>query len=412
MNIRGHYYFIRRVPNYLRQYDPRKEVKASLFTDSKKEAFKLAVLHNEKLETYWRNLVTEQKPHCPDTFKSIFMNNRIAGFIADKREQETIPAANAVSIVSKTGGITIADGLVRFWDFAKPKIMNKSPNQIRKWRNPRKSAINNLIHCIGDKPMQEVTRADILKFRDWWIDRIQEESLGPNAANKNFVQAKTIFEVVNDNLDLGIDVKTLFRKLLLEENFETTRRPFESDHICNVLLNPKNLTGLNEQLKWMLYSIAETGAGIAEQISLQPENIHLDGDVPYIEITPKHQKALKTRYRKRTIPLVGFALDAFKACPNGFTEFQDKPDGVSGVLNKYLRDQGLFPTKYHSVYSLRHSFQDRLLAANAPDRVQADLMGHKFNRQAYGNGASLMQKLEWLGIIKLKNNVAQLNSSD
>lgn len=28
----------------------------------------------------------------------------------------------------------------------------------------------------------------------------------------------------------------------------------------------------------------------------------------------------------------------------------------------------------------------------APDRVQADLMGHKFQRPAYGDGASLEQK--------------------
>ena len=55
------------------------------------------------------------------------------------------------------------------------------------------------------------------------------------------------------------------------------------------------------------------------------------------------------------------------------------------------------------MYSLRHSFQERSLAVNTPDRVQADLMGHKFNRPAYGEGAALVHKLERLDKIRLKS---------
>lgn len=80
----------------------------------------------------------------------------------------------------------------------------------------------------------------------------------------------------------------------------------------------------------------------------------------------------------------------------------DKPDSLSGALSKYLKSNGLIPSDKHTVYSLRHSFQDRLLAANAPDRVQADLMGHKFHRPYYGEGSSLKQKLEWLQKVQLK----------
>jgi hypothetical protein len=63
----------------------------------------------------------------------------------------------------------------------------------------------------------------------------------------------------------------------------------------------------------------------------------------------------------------------------------------------------LLPTDQHSVYSLRHSFQDRLTAVNTPDRIQADLMGHKFNRSVYGTGATLVHRLEWMEKIQLKS---------
>ena len=84
----------------------------------------------------------------------------------------------------------------------------------------------------------------------------------------------------------------------------------------------------------------------------------------------------------------------FKACPQGFTDYRDRSDSLSGTLSKYLHENNLMPSDQHTVYSLRHSFQDRLLAANAPDRVQADLMGYKFQRPAYVEGATLAHKLE------------------
>lgn len=57
----------------------------------------------------------------------------------------------------------------------------------------------------------------------------------------------------------------------------------------------------------------------------------------------------------------------------------------------------------HSAYSLCHSFQDRVLAVEVPDRVQVELMGHKFNRPKYSNDTSLSQKPDWLNKIKLKD---------
>lgn len=43
-------------------------------------------------------------------------------------------------------------------------------------------------------------------------------------------------------------------------------------------------------------------------------------------------------------------------------------------------------------------------AVDTPDRIQADLMGHKFHRPKYGDGASLNHKLEWMKRIQLKSS--------
>lgn len=241
-----------------------------------------------------------------------------------------------------------------------------------------------------------------LKFRDWWIRRIEEEGLGANGANKNFFQLKTMVETVSENLNLQLDVQRLFKNLALEENDERRKLPFETSYIISKLLIPQSLKTLPEQARWVLYAFAETGAGLSEQTGLLPEDIILNCDIPHISIVPRKKKTLKTKYRKRVIPLVGFALDAFKACPNGFTDYVDRPDALSAVLGKFLRDNQLLPSENHTVYSLRHSFQDRILSVDMPDRIQAELMGHKFNRPLYGNGPTLMHKQMWMNRIQLK----------
>lgn len=399
LNIDGFYYFHRRVPVFLKSFDPRRSIRYALHTDSRKEAEKLAIVHNETLEDYWRYLVREKRQYCDESFKAATLQSRLAGFVG-QGEGSQLPGISGLAVKTSP---TIQEGLTRYWRFAKDKTLNKSPNQMRKWKNPRKLAVSNLVQIIGDKAMHEVSRDDMIKFRDWWIDRIQEEDgYAPNSANKNFFALKNIFETVSDNLGLGLKTDFLFQKLKLEEDWETKRRSFETDYIRNILLNPENLAGLNDQARAALYAIAETGAGPAEQVGLEPQNIHLDADIPYIEIVPGKNKALKTRYRKRTIPLVGFALDAFRAFPRGFDQYRDRPDQLSTTLGKFLRDNKLLPSENHTTYSLRHSFQDRLLSAKALDRVQADLMGHKFNRQPYGKGATLEDKLEVMQKIQLK----------
>jgi integrase len=45
-------------------------------------------------------------------------------------------------------------------------------------------------------------------------------------------------------------------------------------------------------------------------------------------------------------------------------------------------------------YSLRHSFEDRLLRADVDERVRRDLLGHALGRERYGEGGGLAYKLK------------------
>ena len=88
-----------------------------------------------------------------------------------------------------------------------------------------------------------------------------------------------------------------------------------------------------------------------------------------------------------------------KRRPQGFPRYRDKSSSMSGTLNKYLKENGLRPTVEHTVYSLRHSFKDRLVAVEAEDSLIDSLMGHRTGKPKYGSGPTLELKLKFLSRI-------------
>ncbi len=96
---------------------------------------------------------------------------------------------------------------------------------------------------------------------------------------------------------------------------------------------------------------------------------------------------------------MGVALKAIFLRPRGFPKYHDNATTLFATVNKFMSENGLRPTKDHSVYSLRHSFRDRLVAVETPDSLIDSLMGHRTYKPKYGKGPSLELKLKFLEMI-------------
>ena len=291
--------------------------------------------------------------------------------------------------------------LEEYLAFEVSNLKGHSDRQIRKWENPKKRAINNLIKVIGDKEIMDVNRQDILDFRAWWINRIKQENLTPNSANKNFSAIKSIMSVIVDNHQLDISIDALFRRISIKNDEKTKRLPFDQDFIVTTLFGDK-MSRLSEEARLLIYAMCDTGARVSELIGLEHDDIILDSDIPYIRIRPNSTRGLKTPQSERDLPLVGASLYAFNTLEGPFKRYQGKADLISTTISKYFRENNILPSSQYSLYSLRHSFEDRLTAVEPPDKVQAALMGHKYSRPRYGDGPSLAQKKAWLDKIAIQ----------
>lgn len=419
LNRNGHYYYNRRTPDIYRDFDRRNVVRVSLKTDSRKIAWRKAVMLNEQVEAYWQELAGSAQLHDDRRFRRTVRIARQMGFayqpmaaVAALPLPELVARVQALKEATPSqmeallGGrdeplLPLGQVLDRFWDLSRDKVMGKTAQQLRKWRVPRIRVMKQFIGQVGDKDLKDVTKADIVTYRDWWIERVQQDNKAAASANKDLVMLKGMLETVSDHYKAGLDIAHFFKKVKLKTRFKQQRLPFTSAQIITLLESPE-LERMNIQMRWFLFAAAETGARPSELVGLLPEDIRLDAPVPHIAITDRKERTLKNPHSERRIPLVGYALDAFKACPGGFPRYRDKPDNLTAAIGKFLKENKLLPSAKHTLYSFRHSFQDRILKVNAPDRVQAELMGHKFNRPMYGDGASLEQKKEWMDRICVK----------
>ena len=75
-----------------------------------------------------------------------------------------------------------------------------------------------------------------------------------------------------------------------------------------------------------------------------------------------------------------------KRHPNGFPRYFDKGSNLSAMLMKHFKAHKLLPTPKHAIYSFRHSFKDRLKAAETPEELIDELMGHTIGKPKYGDG--------------------------
>lgn len=418
----GVWYLIRRVPKEFADLDRRGTVRVStniaVADDPRGVRAKPAVQQLDgELTAYWHGLRDGQAVEARRRFEAARKRARQIGIpyqtaaeiaqgdirsilararhLIDHDKVESEPEFVAVMGGEEKPALRLSDLLPEFEAHKKSELLAMSEQQVKKWRNPKARAVGSLIAVVGDKALSELTRSDALSFRRWWQTKIEDDGLDLDTANKDFGHIAKMFHTVNNAYDLGLT--SVFSKMRFEGNVEKQRAAFTAEFVRDQILAPGALDGLNEQARDIVRLVAETGLRLSEACNLTEATIHLDTAVPYVEVRPDQRK-MKTPYSLRDIPLVGVALEAMRRHPAGFPRYRDKAAGLSALVNKSLRNRtpSLLPTDEHSLYSLRHTFEDRLTAVDTPDKVIAVLMGHKHQRPKYGAGPSLELKQKWM----------------
>jgi integrase len=417
-SVKGTLYLYKRVPKRYASVELRRFIWISLHTDSPTEAKTKEAATWGQMVAAWEAKLAGDSTDADQRFAAARDLAEARGFrymradqvaklpIEDLRDRfAAVPGfkdqpdapdmieAAAVLGGAKQPGLTVSKALELYWTLAKDKTLGKSEDQLRRWKNPRIKAVNNFISVVGDRAIKDISGDDMLDFRNWWMERLEEEELSPSSANKDLIHLGDVLKTVNRMKRLGLVLP------LTDLSFKTgdakTRPPFSVKWIKEKLLAKGALDGLNPEARAILLAMVNTGCRPSELAALTANTIHLNANVPYISIEPEGRQ-VKSKHAKRTIPLLGVSLEALRAFPEGFPRYLESSASLSATVNKFLRENGLMESEEHTLYSLRHAFEDRMLAAGIDDRIRRDLFGHRLDRERYGKGATLEHKQQLL----------------
>ncbi len=285
---------------------------------------------------------------------------------------------------------SLADAFDRFWDYIKDEWSLLSRDQQRVKRNIYLKAIRNFETALGQLSFHAVERAHAIKFRSWWLARVEEKGLKPYTANREINSLRRMFNV-NFDID-GLSKTNPFAGVRLKEVAEVARVPLETEQLQK-LAKVGVLPSLHPDFELLIRLLINTGMRPVEAIGLELTDVILDYEVPHVHVRKNDVRGLKTVHSERLLPLLGVSLDAAHqlAAMGGWGKRLGKNMYATSVINRALRSSGIVTDKRQSLYSLRHWFQDQLTKRDVVDRAQAQLMGHKFQRPKYGYGKDLAE---------------------
>jgi integrase len=379
----GIYYFTRRIPSILQQQYKRDRLYVSLKTRNRRKAMAASERISCELEALWSQSQIDS----------------VASLI------NSLPAMQGGSIMINSkyqmGDVThglplISEALETYIEL---KGKDKSPN----FESSVRRSVTYLIDALGDKPIDLYSRKDALFMRDAFVSR----NLSVASIKRNFNNINALTGLVCK--ELGYPASATFRGLFFREaGVQNQRLPVPD--MLRVFLQ-KECKATDDEARWLLALISDTGMRLSEAIGLAREDISLAGKVPYVTVQPHSWRRLKTIDSKRRIPLIGSALwaaqrliDSHKstfAFPSFCNGKLLKSNSVSARLNKWLK---LRIGDEYVIHSFRHSLRDRLRSVNCPSEV-ADAIGGwsvKTVGQSYGVGYNLKSLSIWMKRIENK----------
>ena len=376
---RGVWYFSRRVPSDLQRHYKRPRIAFSLRTKSNRAAATRAVTLASKLEEDWLTIRwrTDSAPF------SRFMNIS-TGAIDRNASGPLMTEASQIYLTAKGK--------------SRPLTFTQAVNR----------SVRYLISVAGDKSIGSYVREDANNLRDALIAR------GLSRASIRRTLSVLRATINFTTRELGLDDIKVFSGVYLGEPeglTHTTRRPIPIKDVYKIQILCHEL---DDEPRWLIALISDTGMRLSEAAGLIVEDVKIDTEYPHLLLRPHPWRRLKTQSSERVVPLAGASMWAAKRALNATSnqflfprycnEIRCKGNSASAALNKWLSSR--VPSGC-VVHSFRHSFRDRLRAVECPPDIIDRLGGWSVEGvgEAYGNGYPLALMSQWIAkslTLKLK----------
>ncbi len=362
------YYFNRRVPKDVQAHYKASRIVICLKTSRKDQAIRAAKSIAQRLEDYWMSL-------------------RLANI--------DVPALHLLRDrplkVPQSSCMTLSEALELY-------LRLKGVNKDKVFRRGAERNIQSVIDVLSNRHLEEYSSSDAAVYRDYLLKR----GLTTNSVKRNFATIRSVINLAIQ--EHGLECRNAFSKVYLPDLDDAKKRkPIPIENIREI---QKECMSIDDEARWLVALISDTGMRLSEAAGLSVGDIKLDCEIPHIDLKPHAWRGLKTRGSQRQIPLVGASLWAAKrvketstTSPHAFPRYTSakgtNANSASAAINKWLRPR--IPEGC-VIHSFRHSLRDRLRAVQCPSDMIDQIGGWATAGvgQSYGEGYSLDASSKWL----------------
>ena len=348
---RGFYYFSRRVPKELHHCHAKHRIVFALNTRSRAKALKYAQVICQRLDERW----------LPMKLDALGFSNVIAN---------DVRAISAPTLSEATQQYLQLKGMSKAKTFHQAALRNAGT----------------VIEICGDRVITEYRTTDAGQVRDVLIDR----GLNVLTVRRSFTTIKAIINLAI--AEHGLDIRNPFSSIFMPEADSKKRVSIPVETIREI---QQDCYQIDDDRRWLIALISDTGMRLAEAAGLYIDDLHLEEEIPYVDIKLHPWRSLKTKGSQRQVPLVGASLWAAQRIKQttsscfAFDRYTDnqqcRANSASNALNKWMQ------TNFRDdivIHGFRHALRDRLRAVHCPSEMIDQIGGWSSGKigEGYGKG--------------------------
>ena len=364
------FYYVRHIPSDLTHHYSVQRICFSLKTKSDSTAVRFSKSITQRLDDYWFGM---------------------------RLKNMNVPAGDKIKLDSAIND----DNTPKISDALDLYLRLKGVGKDKVFFRTAKRNIRYVIKVLGNKSLKSYSSSDGGKFRDWLL----EEGMSVNTVKRVFSSIRSIINIAIS--EYGLDCSNGFaRTYFPNDNIVNIRKPLPIDKIELV---HKLCKEYDDDLRWLVALLSDTGMRLGEGVGLLKSDINLDCEIPHINLVPHPWRRLKTKGSQRCIPLVGASLwaceiilehnnDSLYAFPRYTSVSICNANSASASLNKWMKEK---LSDNYVIHGFRHSMRDRLRAIECPSDI-IDKIGGWITAgvgQSYGQGFPLEVISKWMNKI-------------
>jgi hypothetical protein len=250
----GIYYFERRVPSDLRKHYEAPKIAYSLRTKSALVAISRASRAAQQLDEYWYHLRIKD---CGLPGK-----HRL-------RMQLSVTETRADAVASAYASVKLSEAVSIY-------LRLKGQNRPATFQRAAERSCGYVIDVCGDKDLLTYTKSDATSFRDAMIER----GLTGSSITRIFGTVRAVLNFTAS--EVGITMNNPFNGVYYDRQSGVKDRvPLPIDVLRSV---QQECMKVDDDLRWLVALVSDTGLRLAEATGLLREDIVVDVDIPHIVV--------------------------------------------------------------------------------------------------------------------------------